>query len=420
MKKIIAIALSLFICSPVLAQVFSNSIRGTAYERSTLDIRGKKITSQGNPAQVDFVSNSGQRYSLPVINRVNKDTDRVVVVMPAFPDLNGTTLIQGRLEVSGGGTSSSSPEIFPLVLVKRPAGVVFDDGNTAGAPTVDSSGAVGSGAQGPTGPQGPAGANGAAGATGPQGPVGATGSQGPVGATGPAGAAGPQGPVGATGSQGPVGATGATGAQGPVGATGSQGPVGATGPAGAVGPQGPAADQNGITHLPNLVLAGKTGVLLNVNGSLAVKEDFNVNGLVTLNGTNLNLPNGMTINGRVAFMPATSAEVSTLSNTLVPNERFVDVTDTNVIVISNNGASTDVITELRGGISGQLVTFTMDPLSTNTVTIIDNDTNTADHINLQEGLGSPDGTIVFTAGDTLQLININGSWFQLSISNNSN
>lgn len=395
MKKIIAIALSLFICSPVLAQVFSNSIRGTAYERSTLDIRGKKITSPGNPAQVDFVSNSGQRYSLPVINRVNKETDRVVVVMPAFPDLNGATLIQGRLEVSGGGTSNSSPEIFPLVLVKRPVGVVFDDGNTAGAPTVDSSGVVG-GAQGPVGPQGPSGT------------AGAQGVQGPVGSVGPAGS------IGATGAQGPVGATGS---QGPVGATGPAGAVGATGP---VGPQGPTADQNGITHLPNLVLAGTTGMILNINGSLAVKEDFNVNGLVTLNGTNLNLPNGMTINGRVAFMPSTSVELDTLSNTLIPNERFVDVSDTNVIVISNNNANTDVITELRGGISGQLVTFTMDPLSTNTVTIIDNDTNTADHINLQEGLGSPDGTIVFTAGDTLQLININGSWFQLSISNNGN
>ncbi len=406
MKKIIAIVLSLFICSPVLAQVFSNSIRGTAYEKSTVDIRGKKLTSQGNPAQVDFVSNNGQRYSLPVINRVNKETDRVVVVMPAFPDLDATVL-QGRLEVSGGGTSSSSPEIFPLILVKRPAGVIFDDGNTAGSPTVDNSGVIG-GAQGPAGPQGPTGATGATGAQGPGGSSGATGSQGP------AGAPGAQGPVGATGAQGPagaVGATGATGAQGPVGATGAQGPV---------GPQGPAVDSNGITHLPNLVLAGKTGELLNINGSLAVKEDFNVNGLVTLNGTNLNLPNGMTVNGRVAFMPSTSVELDTLSNTLIPNERYVDVSDTNVIVISNNNANTDVITELRGGITGQLVTFTMDPLSTNTVTIIDNDTNTADHINLQEGLGSPDGTIVFTAGDTLQLININGSWFQLSISNNGN
>lgn len=369
-------------CSPVLAKVFTNSIRGTTYEKSTLQIRGTKLTSANNPARVVFVANSNQRYTLPVIDTVNKQQDRVVVVMPAFPNTdNGVTIIQGRLEISGGATSASSPEIFPLILVKRPPGVVFSDDNVVSdLPTVDNSGQVDGG------PQGPQGENGATGATGPQGP---------------------QGIAGATGPQGPQGIAGTPGTPGP------QGPQGAT------GPQGPAVNSNTITNLPNLVQAGSQGATLTINSDLVLEEDLTVNGLVTLNSVDLNLTNGTTVNGRVALRVSSSAELDTLSNTLVPTERFVDVSDTNVIVISNNNGNTDIITELRGGIEGQHVTFTMDPLSTGTVSISDDDSNLPDRINLAEGIGSG-GVVTFTAGDTLQLININGSWFQLTISNNSN
>ncbi|MGD1097384.1 MAG: DNRLRE domain-containing protein, partial [Bryobacteraceae bacterium] len=81
---------------------------------------------------------------------------------------------------------------------------------------------------------------------------------------------------GPAGPQGPIGLTGPTGASGPAGTAGATGPAGPAGAAGVQGPAGPAGPQGS---------PGNSGASFNFRGAYSATAAYNVNDVVTFNGS---------------------------------------------------------------------------------------------------------------------------------------
>ena len=151
------------------------------------------------------------------------------------------------------------------------------------------------GVNGVIGPIGPTGATGFTGATGPTGRTGSTGPTGDTGRTGPTGNTGPTGDTGRTGSTGPTGPTGPTGFTGNTGDTGRTGPTGNTGNTGRTGPTGSIGSTGstgftgpaGATFATEIAtlqsktqLTQSTSTATTINGSIDIKYDMTVNGVI--------------------------------------------------------------------------------------------------------------------------------------------
>lgn len=160
----------------------------------------------------------------------------------------------------------------------------------------------------------------------------------------------------------PVISGGASGAQGPVGPTGPQGP---SGPSGSTGPQGPQGPGN------------KYGGTFEINSfPVKIVLDVLIGGNVVANDSNL--------------------------------LKIVD---------SDTGSTLNVIGTISGATAGQ----TLSLLFATPAVVINNETTTANSINLSEfdPLGLPYRVnYLFNVGDTLKLIFDGTSWYELSRSHN--
>ena len=215
---------------------------------------------------------------------INYTTHMLSVVGSGFCTgaLPAVTFNTTRLKVTSTCSSSVVVASLPVQAAGSYRLIVANSGG-ASATFAVTYGAVGP--QGATGPIGPKGATGLTGATGLQGVKGATGL---TGATGAQGIAGPQGLTGATGATGPTGATGAVGAQGSTGAAGATGATGATGLQGLVGTTGAQGIQ-GLQGPIGLTGAngnnGTNGTGFNFIGPWQAQGNYNLNDVVTYNGS---------------------------------------------------------------------------------------------------------------------------------------
>ena len=103
---------------PVVSKVLdSRRLQETNFELSVLEFKGENLTSALNPAKA-FFKYSGKQIPLKI---VNKDLNlRIVVELPRFPEEVKSHFLDGKLLISGGDISETSPQSFPILLVKQP------------------------------------------------------------------------------------------------------------------------------------------------------------------------------------------------------------------------------------------------------------------------------------------------------------
>lgn len=103
---------------PVVSKVLdSRRLQETNFELSILEFKGENLSSTENPAKA-FFQYSGKKIPLKI---VNTDLDlRIVVELPRYPSDVNSHFIDGTLLISGGDISESSPQSFPILLVRQP------------------------------------------------------------------------------------------------------------------------------------------------------------------------------------------------------------------------------------------------------------------------------------------------------------
>lgn len=103
---------------PVVSKVLdARRLQETNFELSILEFQGENLSSTENPAKASF------QYGSKVIplKIVNRDLNlRIVVELPRFPIDVSSHFLDGMLLISGGDILPTSPQNFPILLVRQP------------------------------------------------------------------------------------------------------------------------------------------------------------------------------------------------------------------------------------------------------------------------------------------------------------
>jgi len=283
-------------------------------------------------------------------------------------------LNQVVLTVFGGNVSEADAQKYPIIITKRPVGVESNLSDEQKANLPNFSGNLDTGIN----------------------------------------LEGPQGPQGETGARGPQGIQGPTGPQGPAGPEGAEGPVGIEGPAGPQGEIGPQGETGAVPSLDDLLLSEDYEPQIPESNELNILEEGNLieSAIAKLDG-NVEL-----ISRSIDLLNVIDLDL--VNNVLdeegepVEGEYEIKIDPKNSIIIINvdEPASLTTISPDGQGSSfaiGQRLTIIAGE-DTNNVTVTE---TVAGNIKV------PEGTVVLSENDVLELIFDGTNWLQTSYSQNS-